>query len=200
MSRIGRGAEAIIEKNEKNVVKTRVLKSYRHKEIDDNLRKSRTRREAKVLEKASSLGFKVPSLKKMDDKQMTVEMEFLEGPKLRDVLDESPEKYSQEIGKKLALFHNHDIIHGDLTTSNMILHDNEIHFIDFGLSFFSTKLEDKAVDLHLLERTLESKHHLIFEQCMQAVLQGYGEHSNKAKEIIKRFQIVRARGRNKESC
>jgi len=196
---LAKGAEAIIEKRKNNVVKKRISKSYRHPEIDIKLRQYRTRREAKVLDKAAKIGLKAPSLKEMNDKEMHIEMEYLNGSKLRDVLHKSPEKHSFEIGKKIALMHNNNIIHGDLTTSNMILKDDEIHFIDFGLSFFSTKIEDKAVDLHLFERGLESKHHKICERCIKAALKGYKQISRHSNEVIKRLEQVKSRGRNKES-
>ncbi len=199
MKTVGKGAEAIIEKKQNNVIKRRISKSYRHPEIDKELRQHRTRREAKVLDKATKIGLKAPSLKEMNDKEMHIEMEYLKGHKLRDVLHKSPKEYSREIGKKIALMHNNNIIHGDLTTSNMILHNDEIHFIDFGLSFFSTKIEDKAVDLHLLERALESKHHKICEQCTKAALRGYKQTSKHSTEVLKRLEQVRSRGRNKES-
>ena len=92
--------------------------------------------------------------------------------------------------------HNNNIIHGDLTTSNMIL-ENEIYFIDFGLSFFSDKTEDKAVDLHLLRHALESKHHKIFEKSFKAVLNGYKSKCRKYNETIKRLEKVESRGRYK---
>ena len=75
--------------------------------------------------------------------------------------------------------------------------ENKIFFIDFGLSFFSDKTEDKAVDLHLLKKALESKHYKIFEECFKAALEGYKKSDN-YEAIIKRFQIVEKRGRYKE--
>ncbi|MBW3023134.1 Kae1-associated serine/threonine protein kinase, partial [Candidatus Woesearchaeota archaeon] len=72
----------------------------------------------------------------------------------------------------------------------------EIHFIDFGLGFFSEKAEDKAVDLHLIRQALESKHHKIWKQCFGHVLEGYKEY-DKHKEVFDRLKIVESRGRNK---
>jgi len=103
---------------------------------------------------------------------------------------------SEELGKKIGILHSNNIIHGDLTTSNMIL-DNEIKFIDFGLSFFSTKEEDKAVDLHLLRQALESKHHDIWEKCFEAALKGYKKSYPEHSIVLNRLQKVEARGRNK---
>jgi Kae1-associated kinase Bud32 len=79
----------------------------------------------------------------------------------------------------------------------MILAD-EIHFIDFGLSFFSDKPEDKAVDLHLLDRALESRHFDLYPECWKAVLEGYAKEYNESNSVIKRLEKVESRGRNKQ--
>ena len=76
---IGRGAEAIIYKEKDRVVKHRVKKGYRHSHIDSGLRKFRTRREAKVLDKLNGMNFPGPKLINMDDKDMKIDMEFIEG-------------------------------------------------------------------------------------------------------------------------
>lgn len=196
--KIAQGAEATIFSDKKTVIKHRFKKEYRHKEIDEQLRKSRTKREAKVIERLQLINFPGPKLHKFCDKEMTIDMEHIDGYKLRDILHENYVEFGKEIGRKIAKLHKHDIIHGDLTTSNMILKKKEgyIHFIDFGLSFFSTKHEDKAVDLHLLRRALESKHHKIWKECFEAVLEGYREHPEH-EQIIKRLEHVEKRGRNK---
>jgi len=197
MKKIGAGAEALIYLDKKEVVKERIKKSYRLKQIDEKLRKFRTRREAKVLEKLHSIGFPIPKLILSDDKKMLIKMEFLKGKKLRDILNKKNcEKLCREIGEEVATLHKKGIIHGDLTTSNMILKD-KIYFIDFGLSFFSDKIEDKAVDIHLLRQALESKHHEIFKKSFKAVLAGYKIKNPDYNIIIKRLEKVEARGRYK---
>lgn len=196
MKRIGDGAEAIIYQEGEKVLKDRVSKGYRLAEIDTKLRKFRTRREAKLLKKLEKFGF-TPKIISSDDREMKIEMEFIDGPRLRDVLNKDNFKqYSKEIGEKLALLHNNDVIHSDLTTSNMIL-KNKIYFIDFGLSFESKKIEDKAVDLHLLKRALESKHHEFFEEAFEEVIKAYSSKQEQADEIFKRLEKVESRGRNK---
>ena len=92
------------------------------------------------------------------------------------------------------MLHNSAIIHGDLTTSNMIL-NKEIYLIDFGLSFFSEKSEDKAVDLHLLKEALESKHYKIWEDAFKIVLEAYRKEAKRASETLKRLEQVEKRGR-----
>jgi TP53 regulating kinase-like protein len=195
MEQISSGAEAIIYK-EKNIVKDRIKKSYRIPEIDEKLRKFRTRRESKVLEKLEQLGFDAPKLVKTD-KTSIIEMEFIDGPKIRDVLDNDPEDLVREIGEKVAILHNNDIVHGDLTTSNMILKGKKVILIDFGLSKFSDKIEDKAVDIHLFRQALESKHEKIWEKAYKIFLDAYELKVKNPKEVMNRLEKIELRGRNK---
>ena len=166
---IGNGAEARLFKTGDKVVKERPAKGYRLPAIDEKLRKQRTRKEAKILETLKKINVPAPELIKVCDKSMKIDMSFLEGPKVRDVMNVS---FAKEIGRLVGTLHKNDIIHADLTTSNMIRKNDKIHLIDFGLSFISKKIEDKAVDLHLLEQALESKHHEISEECMKEVMEG----------------------------
>src|SRR3989344_1458704 len=189
MKKVSQGAEAIIYLEGNKIIKDRIKNNYRIKEIDEKLRKLRTRREAKILDKLHGI-IPVPKLINVNDN--LIEIEEIKGDRVRDILEKSDYiKLSHEIGEKIAVMHNHNIIHGDLTTSNMIL-NKEIYFIDFGLSFFSDKVEDKAVDLHLLKQALESKHYKIFEECFKAALEGY-----KKSDVLKRLEKVELRGRYK---
>ena len=195
MKLIQQAAEAKIYKKGSSIIKDRIKKPYRIKEIDERLRKQRTKREAKILEKLKAMDFPAPRILKTKGEK--IEMEFIEGGKLRDVLEKkNPVKLAREIGKKLAVLHNHEIIHGDLTTSNLIL-NKEIFFIDFGLSFFSNRIEDKAVDLHLFRQALESKHFKIWEKCFKEFIASYSMNAKDAKDILGRLEKVEARGRNK---
>ncbi len=196
MKQIAQGAEAKLYLTDNKIVKDRIRKDYRIEEIDKKLRKSRTKREAKIISKLKEINFPAPKLIESDNKEKIV-MEYIKGPKVRDILEEKDyKKLSEEIGKKIAIMHNHNLIHGDLTTSNMIL-GKEIYFIDFGLSYFSHKIEDKAVDLHLLKQALESKHYKVWEKCFKAAIKAYKKESNHTKEIFKRLEIVEKRGRYK---
>ncbi|MBW2980650.1 Kae1-associated serine/threonine protein kinase [Candidatus Woesearchaeota archaeon] len=194
---IAQGAEAKLYLEDGKIIKDRIKKDYRIKEIDDRLRKSRTRREAKVISKLHAINFPGPRLIDCDEKEI-ISMEYIDGPKLRDILDTSNyTRISEEIGKKVAVMHNNHMIHGDLTTSNMMFKD-EVYFIDFGLSFFSHKMEDKAVDLHLLKQALESKHYRIWEKCFDAVLHGYKKEAKDAEHTLNRLKEVEERGRYKK--
>lgn len=199
MKQIGAGAEAIIYL-EGDVVKDRIKKTYRIPEIDIPLRKTRTRREANILGKLAEIEFPAPRLIYSDGREK-IKMDFIEGEKLRDALArDNHRELCFELGEKIGILHNNRIIHGDLTTSNMILNkkdNNKIYFIDFGLSFISHKIEDMAVDLHLLRQALESKHHEIWEGCFNAAVEGYKGVMEKSDEVLKRFEIVEMRGRYK---
>jgi Kae1-associated kinase Bud32 len=198
MNLIAQGAEAKLFQEKEMVLKQRFQKEYRHPLIDNMLRKQRTRKEARILEKLAAADFPSPRISDFDDKKMEIRMQQINGALMKDVLHEKQAEFSREIGKRIAELHNKNIIHGDLTTSNMILDkEDKINFIDFGLSFTSDKIEDKAVDLHLLKQALESKHHLIFEECFQHAIDSYTEHARNGAMILDRLNKVESRGRNK---
>ena len=227
---IARGAEAVIIKEGNSVTKNRVEKAYRHPTIDEKIRKLRTRAEAKLLEKAYKI-INVPKLIKSDEQKKTIQLEFIKGKKLAENLEKLDYvSICKKIGDSLAKLHDNNIIHGDLTTSNMIYVDNnkikeknkkhqtsnliindskseherargvhekgKVYFIDFGLGFQSPKVEDKAVDLHLIKQALEAKHPLVHQKAFKAVLKGYKSSINQSK-VIKQLEAVEKRGRYK---
>ncbi len=202
MIKIAQGAEAVLFKDEDTIIKERFSKKYRLPQIDDSLRKFRTRREAKILSKLNEVNFPAPNLKSFCDERMNIIMDFLPGEKLREVLlrGDDYQQLAEEIGERVGKLHGENIIHGDLTTSNMIQHEEtgEINLIDFGLSFFSDKTEDKAVDLFLLERALESTHYQFYPEIFARVLEGYKRAYPEAGTILERFKAVEKRGRNKK--
>lgn len=195
---IFQGAEAVLIQDKDTLIKRRIIKKYRHPDIDSRLRKIRNRKEAKLLEKSSEV-INVPRIISVDEKNTEIVMEFIKGKKLSDELDkmENSSNICYEIGKATALLHNQDIIHGDLTTSNMIFSD-KLYFIDFGLGFISSKAEDKAVDLHLLKQAFESKHFEKWEDYYKNAIKGYKESCNQAEIVIKRLEKVEERGRYKK--
>jgi Kae1-associated kinase Bud32 len=211
------GAEALIILKDKNeIIKRRVKKSYRLPQIDEEIRKLRTRSEGKLLEKASKI-IHIPHVIKVDEKNKEIIMDFISGKKLSENLDSFSLKEQKEIckslGSSIAKLHDIDIIHGDLTTSNMIYVANrgkkedderkrgnnnfKIFFIDFGLGFQSHKIEDKAVDLHLLRQALEAKHFKHWQDLFKEVLKGY-ESSKNHKSVLNQFKKVESRGRYKD--
>lgn len=195
---IAQGAEAKLFKSGDSIIKDRISKGYRLLLLDQRIRKQRTKREAKLLLKVSSL-IPVPRLIKTDDKEEII-MQFIDGLKLSENLDNLKNNIQicKTIGKQIALLHDNNVIHGDLTTSNMIYSESKVYFIDFGLSFESSKIEDKAVDLHLIKHALEAKHFKHYNIFFDAILEGY-KISKNAKETIKRLETVEKRGRYKQA-
>lgn len=193
------GAEAILEQQGDKLVKKRVKKGYRYPELDEKLRKLRTRKEAKLLEKAAKI-ISVPAVTKVDDKAKEIFLDFIDGRKLSEALDSfnlaKAKKFCLQIGNSAAKLHDAGIIHGDLTTSNMILSQGKIFFIDFGLGFESSKTEDKAVDLHLLRQAFESKHYEKWQDYFSSAIEGY-KISKNADAVLKQLEKVESRGRYK---
>jgi len=129
---------------------------------------------------------------------MKITMNHLKGELLRDTLSNDPALYGVKLGELIGKLHASDIIHGDITTSNVIDNGGVLSFIDFGLSQFTIKTEDKAVEFQLLCRALESKHHkeasVMFEKILSSYLETYPE----GKPVVERYiQQVSQRGRNK---
>lgn len=198
------GAEALIILDEDTVIKKRIKKSYRLPQIDEEIRKLRTRSEAKLLLKASKV-IDVPEIKNVNEECNEICMELLRGKRLSEHLDSFQLNEQKEIcrviGKNIARLHDSDIIHGDLTTSNMILFENKemkVFFIDFGLGFSSHKVEDKAVDLHLLRQALEAKHFRNWKSLFEEIVRGYEESKNH-ESVLEQFKKVEKRGRYKEN-
>ena len=136
---IQQGAEAVITLEKNQIHKNRIKKSYRYKDLDQKLRKRRTKAEAKIIGKLQNI-IPVPKIMETDDKENIV-MEYIEGKKLSNHLENLDYKtICKQIAENLSKLHDQDIVHGDLTTSNMILKDNQVYFIDFGLGFNSSKI------------------------------------------------------------
>ncbi|ASJ12515.1 Kae1-associated kinase Bud32 [Thermococcus thioreducens] len=189
---------------EKVVIKHRIPKRYRIKEIDTKLRKERTVREARVLHRAKKFGVNCPYVYEVDMKDMKIAMEFIDGERLKELLERLPMeerlKLCREIGRQIGKLHEAGIVHGDLTTSNMILRDGKVHLIDFGLADFDSTLEARGVDLHLLKRAMESTHYTWFERGFEAVLEGYAEVRGEGarEEIEAKIEEIESRGRYRE--
>ncbi len=213
MKLIAQGAEAKIYEatfeevfgvdllKEKVIVKHRIPKRYRIPEIDARLRRERTIREARILHRAKAFGVNCPYVYEVNLRDMVLVMEFIEGKRLKEHLEEVPmdERLSlcREIGRQIGKLHRAGIVHGDLTTSNMILRDGKVYLIDFGLADFDSTLEARGVDLHLLRRAMESTHYTWFEKGFRAVLEGYAEvlGEKARKEIEEKIEEIESRGR-----
>ena len=188
-----RGAEAVVSIEDDKVVKDRVEKGYRHESIDERLRSERTETETRLMEKADKYGANVPEI--LDVENSKIEMENIEGVLLKEKIESKPE-IMEEVGENVARIHSAEIIHGDLTTSNIKISDGEAYLLDFGLSFSSDRIEDKAVDIHLLKQVLESSHPEVAEKGWNFFKEGY-ESYEKSGEVLDQLKEVEKRGRYK---
>lgn len=201
-----KGAEASIILGdwfgEDAIFKVRELKSYRQSNIDTKIRVFRTLHEASFLTEAKKIGVITPLVYFVDRQKAEIVMQFVNGLRLKDIVnasDTSISKWFEEVGRYVARLHEANIIHGDITTSNFLIAEDKLSMIDFGLSFYSNKIEDKAVDIHLLRTVLQSANTDLSSKLMDHVFRGYFELSNRNKvnDFLKRLKIVERRGRYK---
>lgn len=193
MKLISQGAEAHIFENKDSIIKLRKSKGYRNQQLDKSLIKQRTKKEVKLLQKAVKL-INVPNIINFESDKIVLER--IKGKKISSYLEKLKDKkeIAKQIGQSLHKLHESDIIHGDLTTSNMIYYKDKVYFIDFGLGYESKNLEDKAVDLHVLKEALVAKHPSIAIEFFGKIISAY-----KDKAVIKRLEAVEKRGRYKKS-
>jgi Kae1-associated kinase Bud32 len=113
----------------------------------------------------------------------------LQGKSIKYFMDDDKlEQHFIKIGTAIGMLHNAGIIHGDLTTSNIILQDEEIWLIDFGLGFVSSHVENLAVDVLVLKHILESSHPLQAERAYDGFLQGYEMKRMNSVELRVRYR------------
>jgi TP53 regulating kinase-like protein len=201
-----RGAEADLYLDEwydrKVIIKMRVPKSYRHPKLDLKLRTSRTIREAEILHEAKKTSVPTPTIYFVDEKEAKIVIEYIEGTRIKEHFEKlnhvDLNRICQDIGMKIGLLHRSGLIHGDLTTSNMILtRDQKIFLIDFGLSFHSQDNEDRGVDIHLMKRALDSTHYESANVCMKSIINGYAKIMKRdlMRKILDRVKEIEDRGR-----
>jgi len=215
-SLIKQGAEARLYTGqflgENVVVKERFSKKYRHPMLDTQLTKDRHRAEARSLLKCKQIGVRAPTMYLCDQVTSTIVMEHLsQGVTAKAYIDKLLEQndfrdeltaLAKMIGQTVAKMHASGLIHGDITTSNIlvldVLDDVSLVMIDFGLSFQEGSAEDKGVDLYVLERALLSTHpntEWLFQEICSSYQESY-QGSNVA-EVIKKFEEIRLRGRKR---
>lgn len=198
------------------LVKERFSKKYRHPDLDVQLTRQRIKAEQKAFDRCKTAGVATPKLMGVDMAGRKIFMEYLEQARTaKQLVDEAVtegntgkvEQLAKEIGIIVGLLHGHNIIHGDLTTSNMLLDPvvqegsatlpYRLVMIDFGLSYHSLNVEDMGVDLYVLERALLSAHSEVPE-FFGWVLESYKENNKfKVPETIAKYEEVRARGRKR---
>ncbi|MFW5932554.1 MAG: KEOPS complex kinase/ATPase Bud32 [Candidatus Hadarchaeota archaeon] len=189
------------EKDVKVLIKERISKEYRVKRLDEMLRSSRTSLEAKLLSDAKRAGVPTPPVYRVERDENFLVMKYIEGKAVKEILESlSPgdlEKLCRKVGAQVAKLHEFGIIHGDLTTSNMIRSvEGEIYFIDFGLGEYNSSIEAKGTDIHLLHRALRSSHFLVAEEAYNSVLEGYKEEMGPdSEDVLSRVRKIERRGR-----
>ena len=172
---LSKGAEADIYRTKwfgnDAVSKIRVKKPYRQKSLDNEIRRNRTLREATMLSNAKETGVRTPFIYFVDPVSAEIVMEFIEGINVKEKMDEN---LALQMGRYAGLLHINKLIHNDLTTSNFInSKNNQLVLLDFGLSFFSERLEDKAVDIRLVKEVFSSSYASIYDLIFSRFLLGY---------------------------
>lgn len=212
---LSEGAEGKVWKNlymtKASVVKERMRKTYRVPELDAKLNKTRLLQEARCIAKCKKVGVPVPDIYMVDTANFKLHMEFIEGQTLKNKLWAEAESndgsyqaclgLAELIGTALSKMHESDLIHGDLTSSNILVRPDilEIVLVDFGLGSVScTNIEDKAVDLYVLEKALLATHPGS-EEFTEAIMEAYArQNPEKAPAVLNRLEAVRQRGRKRE--
>jgi len=189
----------------KVIFKHRIPKNYRISPLDQSIRTMRTLNEGRALIKVKEYGVNVPQVYEIDAHNSIIIMKYIEGQKLKDLMDKIPisEKVSifKEVGQQIATLHINGHVHGDITTSNIIItNKKKIFLIDFGLHDYSDSIEDKSVDLHLFKRVLISTHGSDFLPCFKSFIEGYrSEYKsfevNDSDQIIRNITVIENRGR-----
>ncbi|XP_065207718.1 EKC/KEOPS complex subunit TP53RK [Planococcus citri] len=195
------------------ILKERFKKKYRNEDLDNHLTKERIRAEAKSILKCKNAGIHTPAVYLVDFEKRRIIMEFIERSETvsdyiikfskndSKSINEELTRLSNEIGRTIGKMHVNNIIHGDLTTSNILvkyLNDTEYHIvlIDFGLSHIKSSDEDKAVDLYVLERALTSKHNNV-SWFFDNILSCYAKYDKLNEKVVRKLSEVRSRGRKR---
>ncbi len=208
MHLIKRGAEADIYLVEwygkKAISKVRRPKQYMHHMLDKEIRRKRTLHEAEMLNMAKRAMVTTPLIYFVDPLNAEIIMQYIEGYTVKDLITntsiEDPllRQALIDMGIYTARLHARNIIHGDLTTSNFILHNsNRLVLIDFGLAFYSSRIEDKAVDIRLIKEVMSSAHANLFNEAFRLFIDGYASIAGEdnTKVLLKKVREIEQRGR-----
>jgi bifunctional N6-L-threonylcarbamoyladenine synthase / protein kinase Bud32 len=186
MQVIAQGAEAIVYKtkilNQDVCIKERISKKYRNPVLDKRIIKARNKEEAFLLNKVKDK-LNTPIVFYVSENKIV--LEYIKN-------QETHEKHLEKIGSEIAKMHNENVIHGDINLINIIINKKKVYFIDFGLGFVSRKIEDKATDLLVFKKTLNSLKKT--ENYWKYIKKGYLTKTNQ-KQIIKQIEDIEKRGR-----
>jgi len=179
------------------VVKQRQRKKYREKKLDDRIIRERMRAECGFLARAKKAGVRVPVVWKVSLGECSITEEFIGGKTLKEeLLMGNPDagNLCEEAGKTIARLHSHNLVHGDITTSNIILHNGALVFLDFGLGKSSSKKEDLAVDLLVFKKTFLATHYRI-KNHWETIENAYAKAFGGGKSVLSHLKTVEARAR-----
>lgn len=199
-----RGAEADVIQGDwqglEAVYKVRKPLRYRLPVLDEEIRRQRTLHEAEMIHHAKSAGVAAPYLYDVDPPASTLVMEYVKGSRLKDVItpeDAGTYETFREFGRNVGLLHRAGIMHGDLTTANVVKRNGDLVFIDFGLSIRTDRVEDHAVDLRLIKETLLGAHPLVAAAGMEALNRGYGRvlGPSRSRAVFRQLMSIERRGR-----
>ncbi len=197
MQLIKRGAEADIYLTQwwgkKAIAKVRTPKPYRHQTLDSAVRKQRTIHEAGFISTAKMAGLNTPFVYFVDPEAAEIIMEFVGGSQVKDILDT---RLCRQMGQYAAMLHSSNIIHGDLTTSNFIVDGRRMVLLDFGLAYYSERVEDMAVDVRLIKEIFTSAH-IGLRGAFFSFVKGYENVVGKKKsaKIFANVKEIEQRGR-----
>ena len=183
------------------VYKVRKRLDYRLEALDGMLRAQRTIREAGMIAAAKEAGVEAPFLYCLNPREATIVMEHVVGARMKDAVAGSGPREARglfrSLGNSVARLHASGIMHGDLTTANVIIRDGALVFIDFGLSVHSTRVEDFAVDLRLIKETITGAHAPVAAVATEALLDGYSDvvGGRRAGALLRQLREIERRGR-----
>jgi TP53 regulating kinase-like protein len=186
----------------KVIIKVRIPKKYRPDALDKQIRSYRTLHETQLMHEAKVAGVPTPLIYMVNIPEASIIMEYIEGQQIKQTLNGTPKLQRQElcvkIGELIGKLHVRGLIHGDLTTSNMIINsDDKIFFVDFGLGEKNIEVEARGVDLHLMKRALQSTHFQFWEECFKNVLAGYSSvlGDETTEKVYEKIKEIERRGR-----
>jgi len=189
------GAEATVSIDDARVVKHRQPREYRHPELDERLRRERTRGEARLISQARRAGVPTPLLRDVDILETTLTLQRVGDCDLREAL--TPARV-RTVARHLAQIHGAGFVHGDPTTRNVrVSHgdgsdDGRVFLIDFGLGYYTQDPEDHAMDLHVLAQSLTGTDDDA-ERLQRAAEKAYREAGDDA--VLDQLREIEGRGR-----
>lgn len=183
------------------VYKVRKVLPYRLAVLDSEIRRQRTIHEAEMISSAKRAGVGTPYLYFVDPANATLVMEFVEGHRMKDLVSSARRDdvaaLFEQLGADTARLHLTGIMHGDLTTANVVKRGGGLVFLDFGLSVHSSRVEDHAVDLRLIKETIVGAHSSIAAPALDSLFKGYERVAGRvrAKAVFKQLRAIERRGR-----